>query len=215
MLFYPTVAGSDGEQRMIQGFHDITFMLGAHNLRQLPEDEGAEVAFAGRSNAGKSSAINRITGRRSLARISKTPGRTREINLFEVGPERRLVDLPGYGYAKVSDKIRRHWQTTLGNYLQQRRSLRGLVLLMDVRRPLTDYDRGMVHWCKEVNMPMHVLLTKSDKLSRNAGMAVLRKVAAEIGESGGMAEVQLFSALKGVGVDQAREATLRWLNSVP
>jgi len=198
---------------MTQGFDAISFILGAHNLTQLPEDVGTEVAFAGRSNAGKSSAINRITGRRNLARTSKTPGRTQQINLFEVEPGRRLVDLPGYGYAKVSEKVRRHWRSTLGNYLRQRRSLQGLVLLMDIRHPLKDYDLAMVQWCDDVNMPLHVLLTKADKLSRGGGAGVLRQVVRDIGPAGMGCQVQLFSALKGVGVEQAREVTLGWLNS--
>jgi len=196
---------------MTSGFDDIVFVLGAHNLKQLPDDVGAEVAFAGRSNAGKSSAINSITRRRGLARTSKTPGRTREINVFDVAPGARLVDLPGYGYAKVSEKMRRHWQMTLGNYLRQRRSLRGLVLLMDIRHPMKDYDRAMLQWCDEVNMPLHVLLTKADKLSRSAGLATLRKVVEDMGPAGMGCEVQLFSALKDTGVEQVRKMTLDWL----
>jgi len=200
---------------MANGFDTITFISGAHNLRQLPPDEGVEVAFAGRSNAGKSSAINCITGHRSLARTSKTPGRTQLINLFEVAPNRRLADLPGYGYAKVPEKMRRHWRHALENYLRQRQSLKGLVLLMDVRHPLKDHDRAIVQWCAEVHMPLHVLLTKSDKLSRGAGGAALQKVIAEINRSGAENRVQLFSALKRDGVVQARDAVLHWLNSEP
>lgn len=200
---------------MVTGFDTITFISGAHNLRQLPPDEGVEVAFAGRSNAGKSSAINCITSHRSLARTSKTPGRTQLINLFEVAPKRRLADLPGYGYAKVPEKMRRHWRHALENYLRQRQSLKGLVLLMDVRHPLKDHDRAIVQWCAEVHMPLHVLLTKSDKLSRGAGGAALQKVIAEINRSGAENRVQLFSALKRDGVLQARDAVLHWLNSEP
>lgn len=202
----------DNASVMPVDFQHIRFLLGAHELRQLPADSGAEVAFAGRSNAGKSSAINSITRRRGLARTSKTPGRTREINLFELADERRLVDLPGYGYAKVSDKVRRHWQHTLSAYLHKRRCLRGLILLMDVRHPLTEYDQAMVHWCAEVDMPLHALLTKSDKLSRGAGHGVLHKVQSELAGVLPQAEVQLFSALKNTGVEQARERILSWLD---
>jgi GTP-binding protein len=197
---------------MSQGYHNIQFLLGAHELRQLPADEGIEIAFAGRSNAGKSSAINRITGRKALARTSKTPGRTREINLFEVEPGARIVDLPGYGYAKVSDKVRRHWQGTLSRYLQQRRSLSGLLLLMDVRHPLTEFDRGLLNWCAAVDMRVHVLLPKADKLSRGKGSAVLQKVRGDLTAGNPGCTVQLFSALKGTGVEQARALSLGWLN---
>ena len=198
---------------MANHFHHIHFLLGAHDLKQLPADTGVEVAFAGRSNAGKSSAINCITGRKALARISKTPGRTREINLFETGPDSRLVDLPGYGYAKVSDQIRRHWQHTLSAYLHRRQCLRGLVLVMDVRHPLTEYDWAMLEWCAEVQMPLLALLTKADKISRGAGAGVLKKVQAEIDRTLSGARVQLFSSLKKTGVDPAREWVLAWLES--
>lgn len=190
-------------------YQRASFVTGAHNLSQLPPDTGIEVAFAGRSNSGKSSAINRITGQKSLARTSKTPGRTQQINYFALDEQRHLVDLPGYGYAKVSEKVKLHWQHTLEAYLQQRHSLRGLVLMMDIRHPLNDFDRQMILWCRHSNMPLHVLLTKADKLSRGAGGNVLQQVRQVLANEYGVerdrpwATVQLFSALKGMGTEEA------------
>ncbi len=188
----------------------IRFLISVPDPRQAPPDTGFEVAFAGRSNAGKSSALNRITGHKSLARTSKTPGRTQHLVFFEIDGARRLVDLPGYGYARVPEKVRRHWGEAMERYLSERRSLQGLILLMDVRHPLTDFDRQMLAWCSHARMPAHVLLTKADKLKRGpAGNTLLRvrKLLAEYPT----ASVQLFSALKGIGVDEARARIAHWL----
>ncbi len=184
------------------------FLKSANHARDLPPDAGAEVAFAGRSNAGKSSAINAITGQRGLARTSKTPGRTQLINLFELDSERRLVDLPGYGFARVPVAVKRHWQALLESYLTERECLRGLVLMMDIRHPLTDFDRQMLAWMQPTGVAVHILLTKADKLSRGAGQKVLHQVRRELGDT---ATVQIFSALKNEGVDTARAHLAAWL----
>jgi GTP-binding protein len=194
-------------------WRETRFMLGAVRAKQFPTDEGWEVAVAGRSNAGKSSALNLITGRRGLARVSKTPGRTREINFFELGPRRRLVDLPGYGYARVPAPIKQAWQRLMEAYFRGRRSLRGVVVVMDCRHPLTDYDQQMLHWCAHSGLPVHVLLTKADKLSRGAAMAVLHQVRGRLGRLYKQdVSAQLFSALSGDGVEAAREILSGWLS---
>lgn len=202
-------------------YQQASFVSGAHTLSQLPPDEGMEVAFAGRSNSGKSSAINRITGQKALARTSKTPGRTQQINYFALDAQRALVDLPGYGYAKVSGKVKRHWQHTLEAYLLQRQALRGLVLMMDIRHPFTDFDRQMIHWCQHSGMPLHILLTKADKLSRGAAGNALQQVRRVLAQEYGVAReqpwatVQLFSALKGTGVEEAWGQLDRWFAMGP
>jgi GTP-binding protein len=178
------------------------FLTSANTPSQFVPDRGAEVAFAGRSNAGKSSAINAILGRRGLARTSKTPGRTQLVNFFAVGEGVRVTDLPGYGYARVPDEVRAHWGKLMDSYFRQRQSLSGLFIVMDVRRPLTDFDQGMLGWAAEAGCPVHILLTKADKLSRGAGSAALHSVRRTLGEG---ATVQLFSALKGTGVEEARK----------
>jgi GTP-binding protein len=193
-------------------YRQAQFDMSAAQLDQLPPDEGFEVAFAGRSNAGKSSAINRITSQKNLARTSKTPGRTQLINFFRLDDERRLVDLPGYGYAKVSEAIKLRWQATMEAYLSTRQSLRGLILLMDVRHPLKEVDQQLLNWCWHVQMPVHVLLTKADKLKRGqAQKAVLTlRKALEIQAPPGTTSVQLFSALKGTGVEEVQAVLDRW-----
>ena len=178
------------------------FLTSANKPSQFVPDLGAEVAFAGRSNAGKSSAINAILGRRGLARTSKTPGRTQLVNFFSVGEGVRVTDLPGYGYARVPEEVRAHWGKLMDSYFRQRQSLSGLFIVMDVRRPLTDIDQGMLGWAAEAGCPVHILLTKADKLSRGAGSAALHSVRRALGEA---ATVQLFSALKGTGVEEARK----------
>jgi GTP-binding protein len=197
-------------------YQRATFVKGAHNLSQLLPDEGIEVAFAGRSNSGKSSAINRITGQKTLARTSKTPGRTQQINFFALDEVRHIVDLPGYGYARVSEKIKLQWQKTLELYLRKRQSLRGVVLMMDIRHPFTDFDCQMINWCRHVGMPLHILLTKADKLSRGAGGNVLQQVRQglareyDVKRDAPWATVQLFSAQNGTGLEEAWQKLDEW-----
>ncbi len=187
-----------------------TFIKGAYTLQQLPDDTGVEVAFAGRSNVGKSSALNTLAGVKSLARTSKTPGRTQEINFFDLGNDRRLVDLPGYGYAKVSEAKQRHWAETLGEYLLSRKSLVGLILLMDIRHPLKEFDRNMVHWCTHAGLPVYVILNKADKLSRGKAGASLLDVKQKLAKFP-IDGIQLFSSLRRTGVDEALQKLCDWL----
>ena len=187
-----------------------TFIKGAYTLQQLPDDTGVEVAFAGRSNVGKSSTLNTLAGVKSLARTSKTPGRTQEINFFELGNDRRLVDLPGYGYAKVSETRQHHWAETLGEYLLSRKSLVGLILLMDIRHPLKEFDRNMVHWCTHAGLPVYVILNKADKLSRGKASASLLDVKQKLAKFP-IDGIQLFSSLKHTGVDEALQKLCNWL----
>ena len=192
-------------------FSPTQFLKSAARLDQAPPDQGRETAFAGRSNAGKSSALNLITGHKGLARTSKTPGRTQLINFFGITPEARLVDLPGYGYAKVPPEVKAQWERHLTAYLERRESLTGLVLLMDVRHPLTDFDQQMLTWCAQAELPVHVLLTKCDKLKRGAATNTLLGVRRELDKVHPAATAQLFSALDGTGLDEAREHLARWL----
>jgi GTP-binding protein len=187
------------------------FTHGAQRFSQLPEDTGLEVAFAGRSNAGKSSAINAITRRKALARTSRTPGRTQQINFFALDEHRRLVDLPGYGYAKVSQSLKREWDKTLDRYLQERQALRGLILIMDCRHPLKEFDRQLLAWATASKMPVHILLTKADKLTRNKATGVLQSLRHQLEAEYPVATVQLFSATKGIGIEQAQEQLADWL----
>jgi len=193
---------------------DAAFIASAHELTELPPDRGREAAFAGRSNAGKSTAINALT-RRRLAFTSKTPGRTQTINFYSCGRDSRLVDLPGYGYAAVPAHERRHWGRLISEYLQQRVSLCGLVLIMDARHPLTPLDIQLVNWYRESGKPLHALLTKSDKLSKQEAQAVLTKVRDEFARTYPFASVQLFSGVTGTGVPAAQKALLGWLNKKP
>ncbi len=182
-------------------FSEASFLTSANKAAQFLPDEGREVAFAGRSNAGKSSAINAITGRRSLARTSKTPGRTQLINFFALDADRRLVDLPGYGFAKVPLAMRRHWRHLLEDYFSGRQALSGLFVIMDCRRPMTDVDQQMLALADAVACPVHVVLTKADKLSRGKAAAALQATRKSLINR---ASVQLFSALNGQGIDEAR-----------
>ncbi|MFT4198511.1 MAG: ribosome biogenesis GTP-binding protein YihA/YsxC [Pseudoxanthomonas sp.] len=188
------------------------YLGAAHEPRQLPPDGGREVAFAGRSNAGKSSALNALVGHNALARVSKTPGRTQQLVFFEVRPQRCLVDLPGYGYAKVPQDLQAHWQAFLDRYFATRQALAGLVVVMDIRHPLKDYDRQMLGYAVRRGLPAHALLTKADKLGRGQQANTLRAVKNELfsvfGDSVG---VQAFSAESKQGVEQAREVIARWL----
>jgi GTP-binding protein len=192
-------------------FRRAQFVLSAQRATDLPPDTGAEVAFTGRSNAGKSSAINALVDHKGLARTSKTPGRTQLINFFSLDDDRRLVDLPGFGYAKVSAEIQQGWQETLNNYLHQRHTLAGLVLIMDIRHPLTPIDQNVLAWCRDADMPVHILLSKADKLSRGAALAAQAQVAQFLSPFPGTATVQVFSALKKQGVDEARAVVAAWL----
>ncbi len=192
-------------------FRNATFVLSAHELRDLPPPGAAEVAFAGRSNSGKSSAINALVHHNRLAFVSKTPGRTQLINFFRLPTGGLLVDLPGYGYARVPGATRKHWETILSGYLQTRESLVGLVLVMDARHPLTPLDETMLAWFKPTGKPVHVLLTKADKLSRSAADAALRSVRARLARLAPNFSAQLFSALKRTGIDAAEEALGQWL----
>ena len=196
---------------MTNPYQQAKFLTSAPDIRFAPPDEGAEVAFAGRSNAGKSSALNVISSQKSLARTSKTPGRTQQINFFALDEQRRLVDLPGYGYAKVPIRMKRQWQAALSEYLEKRTALKGLVLLMDVRHPLTDFDLEMLGWTAQAQLPIHVLLTKADKLRRGAAQASLLQVRRQLSTLHPWATVQLFSALNRQGVDEARAQLDRWL----
>lgn len=192
-------------------FRQATFLLSVNKMHQLPADSGLEVAFAGRSNAGKSSALNAITDNGSLARVSKTPGRTQMINYFVIDEGRRLVDLPGYGYAKVPPEVKRHWQQILEQYLRTRASLRGLVMVMDIRHPLKEYDRQMLEWCRHREMKVHILLTKADKLSRGAAGNTLQEVRAILQNEFPHASAQLFSSLNNQGAVEARQLIAGWL----
>jgi GTP-binding protein len=195
---------------MSQLYRRAHYTISATQLSELPDDKGIEVAFAGRSNAGKSSAINTITGIKALARISKTPGRTQMINFFTLDEERALVDLPGYGYAKVPEKMKQRWQRTLGQYLETRQSLKGLMVMMDIRHPLKEFDIQMIDWAKHADLPVHILLTKADKLKHGAAKASLHKVVAELKKLNLTATVQLFSSLKNTGKDEAIKKLDSW-----
>ncbi len=192
-------------------YQQTRFLLGTPDPRHAPPDRGAEVAFAGRSNSGKSSALNTITGQRALARSSKEPGRTREINFFQVRDDRRLVDLPGYGYAKVSRSVQQRWERYLSRYLETRASLAGLVVMMDVRHPLKAFDRQLLGWCRAANLPVHVLLTKADKLKHGPARSTLLTVEQEVTRLHPGGSVQLFSSLQGTGAEEAREKLNQWL----
>lgn len=194
-------------------FVNAVFAISAEKLSDLPPPAGAEIAFAGRSNAGKSSAINTLTGRTRLAFVSKTPGRTQLINFFRLRNGAFMVDLPGYGYADVPDKVRRHWQSVLSAYLTRRESICGLVLIMDARRPLTDMDRQMLEWFGPTGKPIHILLTKADKLTRSEAASVLRATRDELAPWADQVSVQLFSSLKKNGVEEAEKVIGGWLGS--
>jgi GTP-binding protein len=199
----------------MSGYPDARFITSADRPDQFVADEGAEVAFAGRSNAGKSSAINAIVARRALARTSKTPGRTQLVNFFHLGPGERLVDLPGYGFARVAPGTMEHWQRLLETYFEQRKSLCGLFLSVDARRVLGELDLQMLAWCRSLGRPVHVLLTKSDKLNRGQAAQALAVARTSVA---GDATVQLFSAHTGDGVSVARSrlaAMLQGRNEVP
>jgi len=190
-------------------FRHTRFLKSAAALADLPADEGREVAFAGRSNAGKSSALNAITGVNGLARVSKTPGRTQLINLFEFDQDRRLVDLPGYGYAKVPTAVQAEWGRLMEAYFESRQVLAGLVLVMDIRHPLTDFDWRMLAWSEPLNLPVLALLTKADKLTRNHANQAVQAVTKQL--AGRDVQAQVFSAVTRTGVEAARSIIAGWL----
>jgi GTP-binding protein len=193
-------------------FTKATFLTSAPSIDHLANSDGMEVAFAGRSNAGKSSALNRLTRQKGLARTSKTPGRTQLINMFELDEERRLVDLPGYGYAKVPLEMKLKWQKSLGEYLQKRKCLKGLVVLMDIRHPLKDLDQNLIHWAVEVNLPVLILLTKADKLKAGKRKAQLLMVREASMAFCGDVTVNVFSSLNGLGVPELEKVLFKWLD---
>ena len=189
-------------------YPDAKFILSANQPSQFAPDSGREIAFAGRSNAGKSSAINTIVNRRQFARTSKTPGRTQLVNFFHLAEDRRLVDLPGYGFARVSEAVRAHWGELLQAYFEERQSLKGLFLVVDIRRGITDFDQQMLALAGSAQLPVHILLTKADKLKRGQAINTLLKVRKELGKA---VTVQLFSALSRQGAEEAREKLARML----
>lgn len=195
-------------------FQKAHFLISAPDIghldKHLPLESGIEVAFAGRSNAGKSSALNRLTRQKSLARTSKTPGRTQLINVFEIEEGKRLIDLPGYGFAKVPLEMKLKWQRSLGEYLQKRESLKGLVVLMDIRHPFKDLDQQLINWAIDADIPVLALLTKADKLKQGARKSTLLKMRIEAKRFEGEVQVELFSSLKGFGVDILEKKIAQW-----
>ena len=192
-------------------FREACFIQSASEIENAPPDQGWEVAFAGRSNSGKSSAINALTGNRKLARTSRTPGRTQLINFFALSDSQRLVDLPGYGFAKVPLAVKKKWNQQLERYLQYRESLHGLVMLMDIRHPLTDPDKQMLGWAVAASMPVHILLTKADKLKRGPAQNTLLSVRRELAAHAELVSVQCFSSLKHQGVEELGKQINLWL----
>ncbi len=192
-------------------FRRASYVSSAARLDQCLPDSGCEIAFAGRSNAGKSSAINCLTANKKLARTSKTPGRTQLINFFDLGEDRRLVDLPGYGYAKVPQAIKQAWQKNMGDYLNNRQCLRGLVLVMDSRHPLKEFDQTMIRWAGEAGLPLHVILTKVDKLKRGPALDAQRKVEQFMQTISAGMSCQLFSAHNKTGLEELQQHLERWL----
>ncbi len=191
-------------------YQNTHFITSAPDIRHLPADEGIEIAFAGRSNAGKSSSLNRLTNQKSLAKTSKTPGRTQLINLFKVTEGCHIVDLPGYGFAQVPLEMKKKWQQSLGEYLQKRQCLKGLVVLMDIRHPMKDLDQQLIVWAVECGIPVQVLLTKADKLKSGARKAQILKIRNDAKEFGGDVSVDGFSSLSGIGVDILRAKLDAW-----
>ena len=191
-------------------YHKTHFLTSAPNLKSLPEDGGIEIAFAGRSNAGKSTALNALTNQKNLARTSKTPGRTQLINLFEVEPQCKLVDLPGYGYAAVPEQMKQQWQYALGEYLQKRECLAGIIVLMDIRHPLKDLDQQMIEWAVSADLPILLLLTKADKLSQSERSKQVKMVREAILPFQGDIQVEAFSALNRAGIDRLAAKLDSW-----
>ena len=193
-------------------YRQAKFLISAASEKQFPTNGSLEVAFAGRSNAGKSSAINTLCDNKGLAKISKTPGRTRLVNYFTIDEQRSLVDLPGYGYAKVPLPVKRQWEKLMENYLQRSETLRGLVIIMDIRHPLKDFDIQMLNWCEHFGLPAHLLLTKADKLKKGPAQSTLLKVKKLLETEGYDASVQIFSALNKTGLDELVSTMNSWLD---
>lgn len=194
-------------------YQQAKYLASAADFEQLPPDQGREVAFIGRSNAGKSSALNMITGIKGLARISKTPGRTTMINLFALNNDYRLVDLPGYGYAKAPRTMQARWENAVDLYLQKRRCLQGLVIIMDIRHPLKEMDEAMIEWAVKCKVPTHILLSKSDKLSQSAAKKTLKEVEEALSHYKNKISLQLFSSLDKSGLDEVRALLDQWFTS--
>ena len=192
-------------------YRQAKFLISAAAPRQFPKGESIEVAFVGRSNAGKSSSINTLCDNKGLAKISKTPGRTRLVNYFELDEKRRLVDLPGYGFAKVPLAAKQEWQKLMGQYLEQKGVIRGVVVIMDIRHPLKDFDLQMLDWCQHFNIPAHILLTKADKLKRGPAQNTLLKCRKFLKEEGFDATIQTFSSLKKTGLDELVHKLNEWM----
>jgi GTP-binding protein len=196
-------------------FNQAQYLISAPSIKQCPDDTGREVAFAGRSNAGKSSAINTLTNNSKLARTSKTPGRTQLLNFFTLSEDHRLVDLPGYGFAKVPKAMKQAWDRNLAYYLQERQSLFGLVMLMDIRHPLQEYDWQMIRWASQAGMPVHLLLTKADKLKNGPAKSVLLGVQRELANEGlsDNISIQTFSSLKKAGLEELKKTLNIWFKA--
>ena len=197
---------------LINPYRSASYVISAHKLQQLPPDTGFEVAFAGRSNAGKSSAINTLTDQKSLARTSKTPGRTQQIVIFDIDSNRRIADLPGYGYAKVPAKLKAHWRQVLRKYFEQRKCLKGVVLVMDIRHPMRDFDEQMLDWCSHTGLPCHLLLAKGDKLKRGPAQATLLKVRKSLPP---IATAQVFSSKNRAGLEELISRLNGWYEITP
>ena len=191
-------------------YHKTRFLTSAANIKQLPEDKGIEIAFAGRSNAGKSTALNALTNQKNLARTSKTPGRTQLINLFEAAPNCKLVDLPGYGYAAVPEQMKLQWQKSLAEYLQKRECLGGVVILMDIRHPLKDLDQQMIEWAVSSDLAVLLLLTKADKLSQSERSKTVKMIREAILPFQGDIQVEAFSAQNKLGIDRLSAKLNEW-----
>jgi len=193
--------------KKVNPFRIASYVLNAHELKQLPKDEGIEVAISGRSNAGKSSAINALTDQKSLARTSKTPGRTQQIVIFELDENRRIADLPGYGFAKVPLQLKEHWRNVMARYFQTRKCLRGVVLVMDIRHPMREFDQQMLSWCESAGVPCHILLTKADKLKRGPAQSTLLKVQRDLPA---IASAQVFSSTNKTGLEELVDRLSDW-----
>ena len=201
---------TDIDKSKVIDFRRTTFVTSAPDISKLPNDVGAEIAIIGRSNSGKSSSINAICDQKTLAKTSRTPGRTRLINLFKVNEGKYLVDLPGYGYAQVPEQMKRQWQKAMTDYLQQRKCLCGLVVTMDIRTPLRDHDRMIIDWSIAANLPCLILLTKADKFGVNKRKEMVGEVKTQLSEFGGNFTIIAFSALRKIGIDETRNVIKNW-----